>query len=154
LATAAPGTRVTITPSATPDLSGTPTRTPTSISQNAKLTGFKHEYQTWNNCGPTTLSMALSFWDWEGNQQPFAAFTKPNSRDKNVMPYELTDFVEEKTKLMALSRVGGMASSYVAGCSRSSFPGALENSFPGSSTGAYHLSGATLTGLCSANTNL
>jgi tetratricopeptide (TPR) repeat protein len=51
--------------------------------------------------------MALSFWGWEGNQQPIAAFTKPNSRDKNVMPYELTDFVEERTKLMALSRVGG-----------------------------------------------
>ena len=107
LATAAPGTRVTITPSATPDLADTPTRTPTSIPQNAKLTGFKHEYQTWNNCGPATLSMALSFWGWEGNQQPIAAFTKPNSRDKNVMPYELTDFVDAKTQLMALSRVGG-----------------------------------------------
>jgi hypothetical protein len=107
LATAATSTTAAITPSATPDLSDTPTRTPTPIPQSIQLTGFKHEYQTWNNCGPTTLSIALSFWGWEGNQQPIAAFTKPNSRDKNVMPYELTAFVEEKTKLMVLSRVGG-----------------------------------------------
>ena len=105
--TAASSTVAAITPSATPDSLDTPTRTPTPIPQNIKLTGFKHEYQTWNNCGPATLAMALSYWDWEGDQRPIAAFTKPNSRDKNVMPYELTAFVEEKTELMVLSRVGG-----------------------------------------------
>ena len=106
-ATVAPSTTAMVTSSPTPDLSNTPTRTPTPIPQKIQLTGFKHEYQTWNNCGPATLGMALSFWDWEGDQRPIAAFTKPNPRDKNVMPYELTAFVEEKTKLMALSRVGG-----------------------------------------------
>ena len=107
LATVTSSTTVAITPSATPDLSDTPTGTPTRIPQSIQLTSFKHEYQSWNNCGPATLSIALSFWGWEGNQQPIAAFTKPNSRDKNVMPYELAAFVEEKTELIVLSRVGG-----------------------------------------------
>ena len=105
--TTASRTTAAITPSATPDLSDTPTRTPTPIPQYIKLAGFKHEYQTWNNCGPATLAMALSYWDWEGDQRPIAAFAKPNSRDKNVMPYELTAFVEEKTEFKVLSRVGG-----------------------------------------------
>jgi hypothetical protein len=106
-ATVVSSTTAVITPSPTPGSSNTLTRTPTPIPQKIELTGFKHEYQTWNNCGPATLGMALSFWDWEGDQRPIAAFTKPNSRDKNVMPYELTAFVEEKTDLMVLARVDG-----------------------------------------------
>ena len=85
----------------------TPTATLQPIPKSKQLAGFRHEYQTWNNCGPATLSMALSFWGWEGDQRPVAAFTKPNSRDKNVMPSELTAFVDEKTEFKVLSRVGG-----------------------------------------------
>jgi len=92
-----------ITASAFPSSTPTPTPIPASIN----LTGFLHEYQTWNNCGPATLAMALSFWGWKGNQQPIAAFTKPNSRDRNVMPYELTAYVEEETDFEVLSRAGG-----------------------------------------------
>ena len=96
-----------ITPSSTPAALSTPTKTLTPIPQSIQLTGFRHEYQTWNNCGPATLGMALSFWGREGNQQPIAAFTKPNPRDKNVMPYELTAYVEEETQFAVISRVGG-----------------------------------------------
>ncbi len=84
-----------------------PTQTLTSIPKSILLTGVQHEYQTWNNCGPATLAMALSFWDWEGSQRVIADFTKPNPRDKNVMPYELTAFVEEQTQLQTVLRVGG-----------------------------------------------
>ena len=85
----------------------TPTATLKPIPKSMQLNGFRHEYQTWNNCGPATLGMALSYWDWEGTQQPIAAFTKPNQRDKNVMPYELTAYVEEETQFAVISRVGG-----------------------------------------------
>ena len=85
----------------------TPTLTLTSIPKSISLTGVQHEYQTWNNCGPATLAMALSFWDWKGSQTVIADFTKPNPRDKNVMPYELTAYVEEKTQLQVVLRVGG-----------------------------------------------
>jgi tetratricopeptide (TPR) repeat protein len=74
--------------------------------------------------------MALSFWNWEGNQQPIAAFAKPNSRDKNVMPYELTAFVEEKTELKVLFRVGGdieLLKHLIA----SGFPVIIEKGFEG-----------------------
>ena len=77
------------------------------IPKSIQLNGFQHEYQTWNNCGPATLGMALSYWGWVGDQRTIAAFTKPNSRDKNVMPYELAAFVEEETELEVVFRVGG-----------------------------------------------
>jgi len=86
---------------------GTPTLTPTAVPDRVQLTGIRHEYQQWNNCGPATLAMALSFWDWQGDQRPIASFTKPNPRDKNVMPYELAAFVEQQTDLRVLARVGG-----------------------------------------------
>lgn len=107
-ATPLPSIPKTQTPAAKQPISSpTPTATLKLIPKSKQLVGFRHEYQTWNNCGPATLSMALSYWDWEGDQRPIAASTKPNSRDKNVMPYELTAFVEEKTEFKVLSRVGG-----------------------------------------------
>ncbi len=54
------------------------------------------------------LSMALSFWQWDGgNQKDTAAILKPNDRDKNVMPYEMLDFVNNHTDLRAIMRMGG-----------------------------------------------
>jgi len=99
--TPTPGPTVTPTPTATPTVE------PTAIPDQVQLTGIRHEYQKWNNCGPANLSMALSYWGWEGNQKPIADFVKPNPRDKNVMPYELMGFVEEGTSLRTISRVGG-----------------------------------------------
>jgi hypothetical protein len=99
-------------PSATPvperaAASPTPSIVPTAIPSSAFLTGVRHEYQGWNNCGPANLAMALSYWGWEGDQRPIASFTKPNPRDKNVMPYELEAYVRSQTGLEVLVRVGG-----------------------------------------------
>jgi len=91
----------------TPTITPTPTLMPTPIPTLALLPGIRHEYQKWNNCGPANLSMSLSFWGWDGNQDLAAAYLKPNQRDKNVMPYEMTAFVNEETGLKALVRVGG-----------------------------------------------
>lgn len=85
----------------------TPTPTLTPIPKSILLTGVRHEYQTWNNCGPATLAMALSYWKWDGGQRIIADFTKPNPRDKNVAPYELADYVESNTQLQIALRVGG-----------------------------------------------
>jgi hypothetical protein len=94
-------------PTLTPTASPTPTIEPTPLPESIQLSGTRHEYQKWNNCGPANLSMALSFWGWDGDQRPIAEFVKPNPRDKNVMPYEMVAFVEENTSLKALTRVGG-----------------------------------------------
>jgi hypothetical protein len=86
---------------------GTPAPTPTALPKVVTLSGVKHEYQKWNNCGPANLSMALSYWGWTGDQRPIAAALKPNDRDKNVMPYEMADYVNEQTDFRALVRMGG-----------------------------------------------
>jgi hypothetical protein len=96
------------TPTASP--SPVPTLTPTPIPEQVSLSGITHEYQQMNNCGPTTLAMALSFWGWEGDQRDTRAYLRPNFSqfdDKNVSPYEMVSFVETQTGLKALSRVGG-----------------------------------------------
>jgi hypothetical protein len=109
--TSTPNVTVTATmtpsPSATPILTATPTPTATPIPESVMLDGIRHEYQKWNNCGPTNLAMALSYWGWEGDQRDTAAYLKPNPRDKNVMAYELVNYVTEETALTALVRYGG-----------------------------------------------
>lgn len=97
----------TATQPATPEPSPTPTLTPTPLPESIQLTGTRHEYQQWNNCGPATLSVNLSFWGWEGDQRNTAGWIKPNDRDKNTSAYELVDYVFAETDLRALQRVGG-----------------------------------------------
>jgi hypothetical protein len=94
-------------PTFTPAPSPTATIEPTPLPESVYLSGTRHEYQKWNNCGPANLSMALSYWGWDGDQRPIADFVKPNPRDKNVMPYELASFVNEGTGLNAIVRAGG-----------------------------------------------
>ncbi|HEX9796187.1 MAG TPA: C39 family peptidase, partial [Anaerolineales bacterium] len=106
-ATPVPPQVPTSAPTGDPGQVSTPTPVPTSIPGRLLLTGIRHEYQGWNNCGPATLAMALSFWGWIGDQRPVAQFTKPNPRDKNVMPYELAEFVRAQTDLEVVVRVGG-----------------------------------------------
>ncbi len=97
----------TAQPTATSTPVPTATLTPTTLPSQAMLTGIRHEYQTWNNCGPANLAMALSYWGWQGTQKTIAPLLKPNDRDKNIMPYELETYVEEQTEFSAVVRVGG-----------------------------------------------
>lgn len=94
-------------PTATPQPSATPTIQPTPLPQQVNLRGVKHEYQLWNNCGPATLAMALSYWKWDGNQKVTAAYLKPVQGDKNVMPYEMLDYILDETDLRGVVRMGG-----------------------------------------------
>jgi len=104
-----------ITPSATfaptetttPIISPTITLTPTAIPASVKLTGVVHEYQSFNNCGPASLSILLSYWGWEGDQRTTKAFLRPNEDDANVMPEEMLAFVEQQTQLSGILRTGG-----------------------------------------------
>lgn len=119
-----PGPTATLTPTATA------TRMPTPLPEQALLSGFTHMYQMWNNCGPANLAMALSYWGWKGDQRDTAAVLKPNNRDKNVMPYEMVDFVNENTDLRALARLGGdlqMLKAFIA----AGFPVLVEKGFEG-----------------------
>lgn len=101
----------TITPTKlippTPTQTPIPTITPTPVPEQIQLEGVKREFQGFNNCGPTNLSMALSFWGWKGNQYSISKILKPNERDRNVMPYELVDYVTNNTEFSAVLRYGG-----------------------------------------------
>lgn len=88
-----------------PTVAPTPTQIP--LPSSIYLEGVRPEAQMWNNCGPSNLSMLLSYWNWTGDQEDTAAVLKPNQRDKNVMPYEMVDYVNEQTDLRALIRMGG-----------------------------------------------
>lgn len=117
-------------PTATAQPSPTPTLSPTPLPDKVDLSGVVHEYQKWNNCGPANLAMELSYWGWQGDQSDTAAILKPNQRDKNVMPYEMVDYVNEHTGMRALERVGGdlqMLKSFIA----AGFPVIVEKGFEG-----------------------
>jgi hypothetical protein len=103
----------TPTPSPKPDITATPEPTvepspsATPLPESVNLTGIVHEYQKWNNCGPATLSMGISYWVKGRTQDDTAPVLKPNPRDKNVMPMEMVDYINEHTELSALWRLGG-----------------------------------------------
>jgi tetratricopeptide (TPR) repeat protein len=87
-----------------------PTPAPTSrplIPTSSRLHPFKHHFQTWNNCGPATLAMGLSFFDLALRQEQIAATLKPNPEDRNVSPHEIADYVNNETDLSAINRVNG-----------------------------------------------
>lgn len=118
----------TLSLASTPSPTITPTTTP--LPPSVKLSGFTHMYQSWNNCGPANLAMALSYWGWEGDQRDTAAYTKPNPRDKNIMPYEMADFVTEETDFSVIVRVGGDLETLKAFIA-AGFPVIVEKSFEG-----------------------
>jgi hypothetical protein len=128
--TPTPSSTPTAGPTASPTPSPTATIVPTPLPAHVALSGTRHEYQKYNNCGPATLAMALSFWGWDGDQRPIAAYTKPNPRDKNVMPYELVDFVQSQTDLRAVTRVGGSLDRLKAFIA-AGFPVMVEKGFEG-----------------------
>jgi tetratricopeptide (TPR) repeat protein len=78
-----------------------------SLPETARLDGFRHEYQGWNNCGPATLTMGLTYFGWEDDQFTAAAWLKPDSEDKNVSAWQMAEFVNQFTEFNALVRYGG-----------------------------------------------
>ena len=107
--TTLPPTPTPIGPSSTPSPSLTPTLTPTPLPSSMRLTGVHYEDQHNRNnyCGPANLSMALTYWGWDGNRDKVGEYVKSNKDDKNVMPYELQDFVHTQTNFRAIIRYGG-----------------------------------------------
>jgi tetratricopeptide (TPR) repeat protein len=94
-----PTAGTTITPTAT--LAPIP---PTFILDKVP---YVDQHGLWNYCAPSNLAMQLNFWGWPGKRTDIGAVVKPNELDKNVMPYELADFVNDKTDFKAIVRYGG-----------------------------------------------
>ena len=105
--TVTPSPTATLEPTSTPAISPTPTLSPTPLPPKVSLSGIKHEYQSFNNCGPASLSMLLSYWGWQGDQRTTKAVLRPNEDDANVMLPEMIDYVSANTSLKAMVRLGG-----------------------------------------------
>ncbi len=106
-----PTSRPLPTPTVTPPVFPGPTQaarnTPAALEEaDVLLYGVRHTFQTWNNCGPATLVMALSFYGWRGTQKEAASVLKPDPEDKNVSPEEMAAFARS-LGLGARVRVNG-----------------------------------------------
>lgn len=125
--TATPTLTSTSTPGPTP--SPTLTTTPLPMARILSNITYVDQHNRWNYCGPANLTMSLNFWGWKGTRDDIAKAIKPGESnlkldfiqrgksDKNVMPYEMVDFVNESTDFNAFQRVGGtidLVKSYVA----------------------------------------
>ncbi|MCC6165824.1 MAG: C39 family peptidase, partial [Caldilineaceae bacterium] len=125
----------TVAPSATPQPSATPspqplpTLTPTilplapptvalqvetpgpalqPVQAAVQLSGLRHMWQTWNNCGPATLAMNLSYYGSPLDQAEIGAVLRPYADDKNVTPEELAAYARSQG-YAAQVRVNGSA---------------------------------------------
>lgn len=76
------------------------------IGNQVQLAGINHQWQTWNNCGPATITTQMSYFGHLDTQADAAQFLKPNSDDKNVSPHELAAYARS-TGMGAIVRQGG-----------------------------------------------
>jgi hypothetical protein len=102
-----------------PGPTATPTITSTPLPETVELDGVKYEHQhgRFNYCGPANFSMALTFWGWDGNRDVIGRAVmpgntssegKPANKDKNVMPYELQNYIANNVPDMSsVLRYGG-----------------------------------------------
>ena len=95
-----------------PPLPPLPTVAPALAHQSAQpavsLSGFTHMWQTWNNCGPATLAMNLSYFGSTLDQAAIGNVLRRHPDDKNVSPEELAAFAASQG-YHAQVRVNGSA---------------------------------------------
>lgn len=104
-----PATETPAGPTETPAPTLTPEPTTTPLPARVELKGVRYDDQhgRFNYCAPATLSMALSFWGWDGDRDVVGPVIKPDPKDKNVMPYEMVNYIEGEAGLKAVLRYAG-----------------------------------------------
>lgn len=106
----AQGPATSFSPTATPK--PTPEPTPTPLPAAKTLINDYHIFQTFNNCGPASLSMALSYYGVNKTQAELGQELRPvqNAKgindDKSVTLHEMTDKASE-LGFLAIYRPGG-----------------------------------------------
>jgi hypothetical protein len=97
----------TATPTVAPTATPTVTPTPTPIPDHVRLEGINRIQQSFNNCGPANLTQVLNWYGDETTQTDAAAYLKPNPEDRNVSPWQLSDYVNEFSELRSTVHSGG-----------------------------------------------
>ncbi len=98
-----------ILPTALPTSTPLPTVTPTPkpLPVQMRLEGIPRIQQSFNNCGPANLTQVLNWYGDETTQAQAASYLKPNPEDRNVSPWQLSDYVNEFTELRSTVHSGG-----------------------------------------------
>ena len=110
-----PTARPTLSPTATAARADTqtpthapPTATPKPLPAQVSLPVPAYEMQDMNNCGPASLTMALRYYGWDGDQYDISDVIKPIPQDRNVNPEEMVYYVRNYAGwLRAEYRVNG-----------------------------------------------
>lgn len=92
-----PDAAATPLPTNTPIPTPTNTPTPEPLPASHILEGMGVIRQTFNNCGPANLTQTLNFWGYDITQEEVADYLKPSSEDRNVSPWQIADYVNERT---------------------------------------------------------
>lgn len=123
----------TAPPTATP----TSTPSPTPLPEQVVLDDLIVEKQGFNNCGPANLTIALNYWGDNTTQEVAADYLKPNIEDRNVSPWQISDYVNEFTTLRSTVHSGGdmdMLKAFIA----AGYPVVIEKGYePSNGTGWY-----------------
>jgi tetratricopeptide (TPR) repeat protein len=98
----------TAAPAQVADQGEAPTPAFRGAAPSVQLTGLSHMWQTWNNCGPATLAMNLSYYGSPLSQADIGAALRLYEDDKNVGPEEMAVFARSQG-FNALVRVNGDA---------------------------------------------
>ena len=99
----------TTVPAAAPSGGGAATPVPPNYAparSEVTLDGLAHWWQTWNNCGPATLAMNLTYFGSVLDQTQVGDALRPNKDDKNVSPHEMAEYARSQG-YHALSLVNG-----------------------------------------------
>ncbi len=122
-------------PTATPTL--TPSPTPTPLPERVVLEDLIVVRQGFNNCGPANLTIVLNYFGDSTTQEVAAAYLKPNIEDRNVSPWQISDYVNDFTALRSTVHSGGnleMIKQLVA----AGYPVVIEKGYePSNGTGWY-----------------
>lgn len=142
LPTETPAAETTPTPAETsepprPTPTMTPSPTPTPLPDRVVLDDLIVVRQGFNNCGPANMTIALNYFGDATTQEVAASYLKPNEEDRNVSPWQISDYVNEFTNLRSTVHSGGnmeMIKEFVA----AGFPVVIEKGYePSNGTGWY-----------------
>lgn len=85
-----------------------PTATPMPLPERVVLENMGVVKQSFNNCGPANLTQVLNWYGSPITQEDVAAYLKPNPEDRNVSPWQISDYVNEQISgFRAITRSGG-----------------------------------------------
>ena len=133
----------TLTPTPVPP-TATPLPTPTPMPSIHQISGLVSEPQKFNNCGPTNLAIVLQFYGDPTTQTEAAAYLKPNREDRNVSPWQISDYVNEFTNLRSITRSNG-SQELLRELVASGFPVVIEKGYDPDAANAYGWYGHYLT---------